>query len=328
MTDPFLQAIRAAPHDDTPRLIYADWLEERGDPRGEFIRLQCALNRLPARDPAAPRLRERLQELLSRYETEWVGPLPALVRAWSFHRGFITEVTLTARQFLDHAGELFERLPLHGVRFCEARRWGARLAASPYLGRLDALDLRVNYNLWRGYPVGFLGSVTLAEMNDVIELFDLQALLASPHLTNLRSLNLDNLRLGSAAARAVAAAPNLAGLRRLDLDANQIGDEGVTVLARCPYLRRLKVLSLGYNGITARGVETLAASPHLGRLRCLSLRDNGIGSFRDTKGGAHGVGVLAGTVLPSLRRLDLRGNGVSDADEAALRCRFGERVRC
>ena len=29
----FLQAIRENPDDDAPRLIYADWLEERGDPR-------------------------------------------------------------------------------------------------------------------------------------------------------------------------------------------------------------------------------------------------------------------------------------------------------
>ena len=38
--DAFLQAIRDAPDDDAPRLIYADWLDERGDPRGEFIRVQ------------------------------------------------------------------------------------------------------------------------------------------------------------------------------------------------------------------------------------------------------------------------------------------------
>lgn len=39
--DAFLQAILEAPDDDTPRLIYADWLDEHGDPaRAEFIRLQ------------------------------------------------------------------------------------------------------------------------------------------------------------------------------------------------------------------------------------------------------------------------------------------------
>jgi uncharacterized protein (TIGR02996 family) len=37
----FLKAIQEQPEDDGPRLMYADWLEERGDPRGEFIRVQC-----------------------------------------------------------------------------------------------------------------------------------------------------------------------------------------------------------------------------------------------------------------------------------------------
>jgi uncharacterized protein (TIGR02996 family) len=43
----FLQDIVAHPEDDTPRLIYADWLEDHGDPdRAAFIRVQCALARL------------------------------------------------------------------------------------------------------------------------------------------------------------------------------------------------------------------------------------------------------------------------------------------
>ena len=40
-----LRAIRAAPEDDTVRLVYADWLEENGQPeRAEFIRLECELD--------------------------------------------------------------------------------------------------------------------------------------------------------------------------------------------------------------------------------------------------------------------------------------------
>lgn len=33
-----LAAVLASPHDDLPKLVYADWLEERGDPRGPFLR--------------------------------------------------------------------------------------------------------------------------------------------------------------------------------------------------------------------------------------------------------------------------------------------------
>lgn len=38
-----LHAIQEDPADDTLRLVYADWLEEQGDPRCEFIRLQLQL---------------------------------------------------------------------------------------------------------------------------------------------------------------------------------------------------------------------------------------------------------------------------------------------
>jgi len=33
----FFAAIADEPLSDKPRLIYADWLDERGDPPGEFI---------------------------------------------------------------------------------------------------------------------------------------------------------------------------------------------------------------------------------------------------------------------------------------------------
>jgi uncharacterized protein (TIGR02996 family) len=41
--DGFLEAIKANPEDDLPRLVYADWLDERDDVRGDFVRLHLAL---------------------------------------------------------------------------------------------------------------------------------------------------------------------------------------------------------------------------------------------------------------------------------------------
>jgi uncharacterized protein (TIGR02996 family) len=38
---PFLRAIQADPVDEANVLIYADWLEERGDPRADFLRTFC-----------------------------------------------------------------------------------------------------------------------------------------------------------------------------------------------------------------------------------------------------------------------------------------------
>jgi uncharacterized protein (TIGR02996 family) len=39
----FERVIAASPDDDTARLVYADWLEERADPRGELLRAWFAL---------------------------------------------------------------------------------------------------------------------------------------------------------------------------------------------------------------------------------------------------------------------------------------------
>ncbi len=43
--DHLMHAIVSDPADIGARLAYADWLEERGDPRGEFIRLQFEIGK-------------------------------------------------------------------------------------------------------------------------------------------------------------------------------------------------------------------------------------------------------------------------------------------
>ena len=46
--DALMRAILTDPADDTPRLVFADWLEENGEgARAEFIRLQIQLERMP-----------------------------------------------------------------------------------------------------------------------------------------------------------------------------------------------------------------------------------------------------------------------------------------
>src|SRR6187402_2898783 len=56
----FLADIVANPADDTPRLVFADWLEDHGQThRAEFIRLQCRLATMPEDDPHRLELEER-----------------------------------------------------------------------------------------------------------------------------------------------------------------------------------------------------------------------------------------------------------------------------
>jgi uncharacterized protein (TIGR02996 family) len=46
----FIRAITERPADDTNRLVYADWLEERSDPRADFLRAECRLAAVKADD--------------------------------------------------------------------------------------------------------------------------------------------------------------------------------------------------------------------------------------------------------------------------------------
>jgi len=60
----FLQAMQENPEDTALRLVFADWLEERGDPRGELIRLLHTLTQ-SIEVPHRSKLEDRLRSLLA-----------------------------------------------------------------------------------------------------------------------------------------------------------------------------------------------------------------------------------------------------------------------
>lgn len=119
--DALYAAILANPHEDTPRLVYADALDEQGDTSGraEFIRVQCELAKYPPTvpwdtftssakaefaavredDPRREKLERREQELLTAHVLDWAGDefLPfeaASGKIPIFRRGFVDEVAV------------------------------------------------------------------------------------------------------------------------------------------------------------------------------------------------------------------------------------------
>ena len=70
--DPYLAAIREQPDDALTRLVYADWLDERDDPRGEFLRLEVEAVWRADDDPAIAAIRSRLNELAAAIDVRWV----------------------------------------------------------------------------------------------------------------------------------------------------------------------------------------------------------------------------------------------------------------
>jgi uncharacterized protein (TIGR02996 family) len=249
--DAFLRAVLAEPDDDAPRLIYADWLEERNDPRGEFIRIQCELARIPADDPRRKPLRAREQELEGRHRRAWLGRLHSLAYLWGFRRGFAEEVALPAHEFLAHADTFFRATPVRLARLINAGRCVADLADSPHLRRLTALHLTDNQVGTAGVWLlagsrHVAGLTTLRLGNNGIDDEGAEALAGSPHLARLTTLNLSHNSIGTTGARALADSPYLGALTCLDLTGNPVGEAGVQALAESRYLRRLTTLALSH----------------------------------------------------------------------------------
>jgi uncharacterized protein (TIGR02996 family) len=84
----------ARTHDDAPRLVLADWLEEHGDFRGEFVRAALAFERTPPYDITRLQLGERLRALLEKPAfQQWLPASPAF--KWGWRRGLLTLIADT-----------------------------------------------------------------------------------------------------------------------------------------------------------------------------------------------------------------------------------------
>jgi uncharacterized protein (TIGR02996 family) len=70
----FERAIAENPEDAAPYAAYADWLTEQGDPRGEFIRVQLALEDEALDSARRSAVRAEEDRLLKAHLREWLGP--------------------------------------------------------------------------------------------------------------------------------------------------------------------------------------------------------------------------------------------------------------
>lgn len=275
--DAFLAAIRENPDDDTPRLMYADWLSEQGDPRGELIRLQCELAHLDSADPRRRPLTRRANGLLRRHGPTWRKALPSFrgVRWCGFERGFIARAVVTS------VGALLEVLPalLDAAPTAEIVLDGVspggvgRLFESPHAARIHALFVCPRR----------AQSVSLSEIADARHATGLRslrfvwadgsrgavALAAAPQVRGLRRLELSSGQLDDEAAIALAESKSLVSLTRLDLSSNRIGPDGARALAASRL--RLNELNLSDNPIDEGGIQALARGPSLSELTHLTV---------------------------------------------------------
>lgn len=315
----FLSPIRAAERDDGPRLIYADFLADSDDSadrhRAEFIRLQLALAKLGDDHPARRELKNRADDLLHRFLTDWTAHLRGLATGFTFHRGLLETVSVDVPTFVARGEELFRRAPVRGVKFLDAARHVAALAGCEHLERVRDLGL-CGADLGNGGLNLLLRSKHLTGVESLDLSFNglddtaARLLARTAALPRLRELRLnDNGRLTADGLTALAESPALSGLELLDVSANDIGPAGVRAVIDSPYLGRLHAVVIHTNRIGDAGAEALAGSELLARMLAreptLALPRCGIGPA--------GMRALAGSPhIAAVRELDLKGNNLGD----------------
>ncbi|MBA4189439.1 MAG: hypothetical protein C0467_15725 [Planctomycetaceae bacterium] len=287
------QAIADQPEEDTPRLAFADWLDELGgeanSTRAEFIRLQVMLYRANVEMPETKAARQRAADLLERYRTAWGFPTGQLQSRCVIRRGFVDELIVSDR-------------------------WAARTLA--FLPRHPITHIRLE---------GF--------SPDTFEVFEIFGLLEVPAFRKVRSLEVKTEQWIDELIGRLIRLGHFPYLESLSLISTGITPNAVVDIARCPRLARLRTLRVSFvggywmdpqhhmlRGVRDEGAVALATSPHLLELRELSLRGAAIGPV-----GARAL--VESPNLMNLERLILTGNPYLDKDaQHALRQRFGNRV--
>jgi hypothetical protein len=298
--------------------VYADWLAERGDPRGEFIAVQCELARsfdfgLVARE----------QQLLREHGARWIAELGIPVRKRGipgeipqvvFRRGFAERIELEVGELarIDVARMPVRHLVIDGLRDGNIDE----LVAMPAIPRVTTLGLRrahLKPRLLRrlGEAPLVVGAEALAfhhgHLSDVSELAELE-------LPAVRSLHLDDAYMQNLHVLARARwLPQLRSLRIRDthwsLLRHLVGARG---------LAGLRELRIETNMLVSELVE-LASSSSFDELEHLEVAigysdDSAVAAFARAKGFA------------KLERFVVRGK-LQDALLARLRERWGDILR-
>ncbi len=224
--DALLAAILVHPDEDTPRLAFADYLDEHGDTHGPAGRAGSSPGAGPGpcgdRDYAAF-IRKQI-ELID--VPEWD---PRWIRAWYEARDTLTGRGLDTRRPDLPTGLSWPTLET----FRRGFPWHVQtVEVAPFLDAADALV--------RAMPLQAL--TVKADTSTYRDPFKLAPLLASPHLARIRRLTFSLCRFTPDTARALCACPHLTELRELVLNLTTLDPGATAELLRSPLVERLEEL--------------------------------------------------------------------------------------
>jgi uncharacterized protein (TIGR02996 family) len=194
-----LRAIAANPDEDTPRLAFADYIEEQGNTaRAEFIRGQVELARLKEDSPRRREIAFRCRQLLDAHEEEWLDPREVFERDWAWSRGFVETFSTTPADLSYGHDGIFRAHPFRRV-------WVWKLD-----GSIDGLHLIPNDN--------HITALDLIGSN--LNISQLKKLAQMTHLPHLRELGLMFNDLRDTAVKVLCGEAFFQRLERIRLGAN------------------------------------------------------------------------------------------------------------
>jgi uncharacterized protein (TIGR02996 family) len=192
----FMQEILANPDDDTPRLIYADWLEEHGEyAQSDFIRAQCELAKLSPDDPLYSRAQIREHATRLKWAPSWTGSLSRWALNIRPRRGFAGLLrTTTIPSFVRDAAALLQSAPIQHVVFSRGEPYLHQLLSCPQLENIRTIDIEApdfsirSYRTLTNCPrLSALVGLGLGHGAN-LKLAAAKLFVESPHLKNLRTL--------------------------------------------------------------------------------------------------------------------------------------------
>jgi uncharacterized protein (TIGR02996 family) len=311
--DILYRAVLENPEDDTLRLVYADALEESGDPRrAAFVREQVELSRVPEYDPLWVRARGRRPALDPRWTAELELPEGLDWARDPFRRGLPGAVQARdGTAFAACAEELFARYPIESLELAVVRVADTRaFAECPWVQRLRALSLIQGAS---GQAVTRLLAsphlVHLAELRIGSELTTpptVAAVVRSKVFKRLTALGVRNDRRdGGSLAGELARLKDPPALKKLDLSGNRLAAQALAPLVTSAAVAAVEDLDLSDNNLGAAGLAALAAGtfPALRALHLLRTRPE--------EGGV--AALVSARFFPELRSLSLGGNNLGPA---------------
>lgn len=311
----YFRRLALEPDNHALRLEFAEKLEKKRNPLGEFIRVNHELDTIPEGDVRRAERDARWGELLEANGGKWFQGLrqlrlePIVVGqffpALWMHKGIIDEVTVDQPGILpEKAEQLFAAAP--GLRVLNIHNVHVEQGVTGWS------DTTYEPNVPGIVKVPQLEQIGVLKMSSLsLSAEDLKAVAASPYLINLTELDFSYNKIGAEGAAAVGQSTTLKRLRVLELRGCEIGEAGAVALARSANLATLIKLNLGANAIGPKGTATLAASPHLKNLQILLLDDNAVGPAATTN-------IARSPHFRELIELDLSSNDIGPPGAKAL----------